>query len=581
MDKKPREKNYTLCAVLLILAVLAADIAAVSTREGYHMDEILSYQLANSEFTPWITPVQPEGRLEKFYREMIRGNGPADTLSRLFAQAKDVLTRRGASVAAQYKADLYEEPQWMSADDFTDYVTYDSEDSVPVLSPYYNSTTDNHPPVYFILMNLISIFVGEHLSPWPGTILNLIFLLLSLLMILRLFGRVYERPGLGIAAGAMYGLSLAGFHSVMLIRMYMMVAFWCLTVLTLCLEKLKKAEDADSPFRYGNKALIWATTFGFLTQYFFCFFMFFLALWVLARLLLMKRGKDALYFLRSLGFSALAGLVLYPFAFHDLLHTDRGVEALGALSGGWSALLRNAGTFGRILIRETLGGWWGIGLVGVLVLLLITLKAQEHAWSEILLPVYLLGGYFLVVSLVAPYQVDRYLMPAMPMVAIFFVLLCDAIVRRFGEILPAGSARRAHWPLILLLGVILVLPPVITNFFTMEYSFVGYEAQRQISADYADRDCLCVHPGYGFYRNVPEMMNYRHSLILKEEELTSRAYDERIVQNTELILICGNGVDRQAMLEFMSSWYGYADHQTLLENGVYGDTVFLLQKVIE
>ena len=69
----------------------------------------------------------------------------------------------------------------------------------------------------------------------------LLILLLSLLMILRLFGRVYERPGLGIAAGAMYGLSLAGFHSVMLIRMYMMVAFWCLTVLTLCLEKLIKS----------------------------------------------------------------------------------------------------------------------------------------------------------------------------------------------------------------------------------------------------------------------------------------------------------------------------------------------------
>ena len=57
-----------LCAVLSVIIVMAFDVFFVFQKEGFHMDEVLSYELSNSEFTPWITPTQPEGRLEKYYR---------------------------------------------------------------------------------------------------------------------------------------------------------------------------------------------------------------------------------------------------------------------------------------------------------------------------------------------------------------------------------------------------------------------------------------------------------------------------------------------------------------------------------
>ena len=37
------------------------------------MDELLSFELANGEFNPWIVPTQPQGRLAKFVENEIRG----------------------------------------------------------------------------------------------------------------------------------------------------------------------------------------------------------------------------------------------------------------------------------------------------------------------------------------------------------------------------------------------------------------------------------------------------------------------------------------------------------------------------
>ena len=46
-----------LLAVILCLVLMGA---GVSRKEGYHMDELLSFELANARYNPWIVPTQPE-----------------------------------------------------------------------------------------------------------------------------------------------------------------------------------------------------------------------------------------------------------------------------------------------------------------------------------------------------------------------------------------------------------------------------------------------------------------------------------------------------------------------------------------
>ena len=69
-----------LLAVILCLVLMGA---GASRKEGYHMDELLSFELANARYNPWIVPTQPEGRLAKFVNEEIEGDSAGEVLENL------------------------------------------------------------------------------------------------------------------------------------------------------------------------------------------------------------------------------------------------------------------------------------------------------------------------------------------------------------------------------------------------------------------------------------------------------------------------------------------------------------------
>ena len=88
-----------LLAVILCLGIMCVGI---SLKEGYHMDELLSFELANARYNPWIVPTQPEGRLAKFVREEIQGDSFPETVSNLTETVKDVLQNRRNSKPVSY-----------------------------------------------------------------------------------------------------------------------------------------------------------------------------------------------------------------------------------------------------------------------------------------------------------------------------------------------------------------------------------------------------------------------------------------------------------------------------------------------
>ncbi len=119
---KPKIIKYLpeLLALILCLLVLGGFVLC---KEGYHMDELLSFELANAEFTPWIVPTQPVGRLEKFVVNEIRGGSAAETWKNIAETIKDVIANRGSSKMLSYTADVYDEPVWIDRQQFIDYIT--------------------------------------------------------------------------------------------------------------------------------------------------------------------------------------------------------------------------------------------------------------------------------------------------------------------------------------------------------------------------------------------------------------------------------------------------------------------------
>lgn len=143
-DKTARNR-WQLAVLALVLLV---QCFYIGQKQGYHMDELLTYELGNAEYNPWIVPTQPVGRLAKFMQQEIYGDSLGETLGNLKDTVTDVLQNRGNSKLLSYRADVYEEPVWITRKQFHEYITVGERDGFNYLSVYFNVKDDNHPPVF-------------------------------------------------------------------------------------------------------------------------------------------------------------------------------------------------------------------------------------------------------------------------------------------------------------------------------------------------------------------------------------------------------------------------------------------------
>ena len=569
-----------LLAVILCLGVLCV---GVSFKEGYHMDELLSFELADARYNPWIVPTQPEGRLAKFVREEIQGDSFGETLMNLKSTVTDVLKNRGSSKLLSYKADVYEEPAWITSGQFRDYVTVDGSDAFDYLSVYFNVKDDNHPPVHFMLLHTMSSLFPGTLSPWLGCTINLICVGITLWLLLRLgrqlseiFGMEEQGRLLGILAVLLYGLSTGALASVLLIRMYCLLSCLCVALLSMHVEKWK-----EHGFDRSNKGLIAITVLGFLTQYFFLFYCILLAAVTAAGLLCSKRMRELWIYIRSMVVAAVIGLVLFPFAIADVFSSGRGVEALDNLTSGFAGYGARLLAFARILADRTVGDLLlGAGCVTAVVLAVVLWyrrhRGQELSMSRevrgilcmLIIPVV---GYYLLASRMSPYLVDRYVMPMFPMIALLFALLLCCLGKRLAK----ASGWKGRLVGIGLMALIIVVQGLRLASYDGEYLYRGYGQQEQLAEEYASLPCICVYAGVGYYENLPEFMHYDRTLLVTAKELAERKDVDSLRMLDRVVVLIKSGVEEETVSSVLREKYGMEPEETLLSEGVHGDNIYL------
>lgn len=567
-------------AVILCLGVLCV---GVSFKEGYHMDELLSFELADARYNPWIVPTQPEGRLAKFVREEIQGDSFGETLMNLKSTVTDVLKNRGSSKLLSYKADVYEEPAWITSGQFRDYVTVDGSDAFDYLSVYFNVKDDNHPPVHFMLLHTMSSLFPGTLSPWLGCTINLICVGITLWLLLRLGRQLSEILGmeeqgrlLGILAVLLYGLSTGALASVLLIRMYCLLSCLCVALLSMHVEKWK-----EHGFDRSNKGLIAITVLGFLTQYFFLFYCILLAAVTAAGLLCSKRMRELWIYIRSMVVAAVIGLVLFPFAIADVFSSGRGVEALDNLTSGFAGYGARLLAFARILADRTVGDLLlGAGCATAVVLAVVLWyrrhRGQELSMSRevrgilcmLIIPVV---GYYLLASRMSPYLVDRYVMPMFPMIALLFALLLCCLGKRLAK----ASGWKGRLVGIGLMALIIVVQGLHLVSYDGEYLYRGYGQQEQLAEEYASLPCICVYAGVGYYENLPEFMHYDRTLLVTAEELAERKDVDSLRMLDRVVVLIKPGVEEETVSSVLRERYGMEPEETLLSEGVHGDNIYL------
>ncbi len=535
------------------------------------MDELLSYELSNAEYNPWIVPTQPEGRLASFVHNEIDSESFIKKLGNIANTVKDVIANRSGSLLLSYKASVYDEPVFIDREAFRDYITVDKTDDFNYLSVYFNVKDDNHPFLYFAALHTVSSLFKRLAEPFVGCLVNLILILLTMTVILYL-GRLifYMYSGderisyyFGLFASLFFGFGSGAVSSVVFVRMYCMVAFFVTLTFYITLNKLWK-----TGFKSKNKGLIAVTIAGFLTQYFYLLAVIPLFVCVSAILLKNKRVKDFLIYLRSMVIAAVVGVAVFPFCVSDVLSSTRGTEAIDNLKHGLSGFGERLISFYSITANKCLGNGICFGILfamGIAFFIYISLKRKNGGYNLI----WIVGiCYFLMASRLSPYMVDRYMMPVFP-------LICVVLAFAFAWLVMLLKNNR-FVPL-MLLCLTFVMSGITMLSYDGEYLYEDYDYQLILAKRMAKIPCICVYDGVSYYENLLEFEYYTKTLLVKENELFDYSDTESIEENNRLMLILKRNVDDEDVLEYISG-LGYEVIPNITDTSVYGDRLYLCEK---
>ena len=369
-------KRYLALGLVLILVTSVCFLFS-TRKEGMFIDEIYTYGLSNNSSGP-------------FLKDM-KGGHVADT----------VFTR----------------------DELLDYVSVTGDEGMDFGSVYYNQVNDVHPPLYYWLFNIASSLARDSFSKWTGLALDYVIYMLSLLVLYNLVRKLRGSRENAVAAAALYGLSLMGLSTMLMIRMYVLLA-----LLSLCLAYLVACMMEDFKPRHCLLCGLCLLA-GLMTQYYFVFYAFFLCGFYVFYALFKKEWRSLAWFVPCAFIGACSLLLFFPAALDHLFS--------GKLVSGDSAVenLKNFAQYPARLKTFVFGTHHGmkgpiyVAVVAVLALVplfkrcMAALKEGRISlnWLVIIVPAFVT---FFLVAIISPVDELRYIYNIAPIfvLAVSFLL---------------------------------------------------------------------------------------------------------------------------------------------------------------
>ena len=426
--KLSKTMTRTVLAVIILVS-LGVSVFFLAIKQGYHEDELLTYNLANSS------------------KQLNIGG-------------------------------------WNTPEDMNEYLAVTEAHRFDYAQVVQNQIIDaSHPPFYYALVHTVCSFFPGVFSKWLAFIINIAAMTGALLMLFQIGKRVSGSDLFALLAAGGYALSIACVTTTIYLRMYATLTFFVLAFINLTLWFYEKQKNVKLTHCL---LLLPVVTLGVLTQYYFILFAGLTGLVYLIFSIKEKNIRSLLFYVVTSLIGAGLALAIYPYIIQNVLGGNRG---LGSLDFSVDAItivtyvFYKLGTYVQILSKDLfLNQIWlfavcaGCALgFGVYLRFFRKRKLSRRAWF-IVVPSLV---YFFFISLVSPFNSDRYVMASLPLIAMLFVF---AFIKIAGLFLKGGRAFLAV-PAVLLVfcavGILTVQPYYIygkTNLYepkTKDVVFVG------------------------------------------------------------------------------------------------------------
>ena len=400
---------------------------------------------------------------------------------------------------------------------------------------------DVHPPVYYFLLNIICSLSSGIFSKWQGLILNLIFFVISELLIIAIADKVGNKnKAITWFSLALFGFSPAIISGITFIRMYMLLTSECMALILLHMNMLTDIKNSGSLSRFAKYLVQIAVTvyIGFLTHYYFAVFAFFVAAFTTLYLFFSKNTRKTSYIYAITVIASLLSAVLsYPASLRHIFRGYRGTEAMGAFFD-MNNLSDRMGLFVGLIDDYVLNHTFYI-----LLLIILLAYVQVRFMNKRVSPNLCFGlsfitavGYFAIVMKTALMNYEEAVRYEMPIYGLLIILI---VVSLYGLLtdtsyVAEGDSRNRAIPKVIC-GIILAITLVmqLKGLYDGKVLFLYPEEKKEIefATEHKDDDIIYVYDN----NNKWKMWDNAHELEQYNRIYCIEMNHERGIDNRELL----------------------------------------------
>ena len=518
-------KTTRMLFVVILILQLCCMFYYGNAKQGYFVDELWSYGLANSYYHPH---VDCNGAL-------LRG--------------------------------------WVTGNYFHDYLRVLPNQRFAYGSVIYNQVYDYHPPLFYMVLHTVSSLFPNTFSKWYALVPNMVYFAVSMLLLFVLAKRIFKNEWLALVPVIAYGFSAGAISNVVFLRMYVLLTVWVLALMDLHVKWILNDRMQKKDFLL----LVLVAYLGFMTHYYFFLIAFFTSAFYFFYLLVKKRFAVLAKYCVAMLASLLLVEVTFPVAFFKLFKGQRGDEAVQNFFSV-TDFVSHAKAFWKItgqgLFADLINVFALVLIIGGAVTILVSFFRRKQqageekssaivknaasetrkTWLSISCMSFMTACYFILISKLAPFLVDRYLFGVYPVIVLitFFLLY---------EILHYWSSERVTFIVMIVIAGSLAVFGVSGK--QVQYLYSGNKDNVKIMEEHEGDTCLYItDEQYLLVQNALELEHMGVVFIESPENIESLA--GKINTNKDsMIVYVTDRVDQEETLKRVCETLGFTDWKPL------------------
>lgn len=558
------KETKKLNSILFYIAIIVTSIVMfvfIGQKNGWHEDEIFSYGSSNYKYDNLFLRFGDKDSLNQLIDEKIIGKDIGETIKNIsyYINNKDEFNEELNKKIAE------EKPIWKTKEQAKEYMTVSSDEIFNYWSVYYNQSRDVHPPLFYMLVHLVSSICLNTFTKYIIFAINLIFYIASC-FVLRKILKLFNKENLSWITVIFYGLSMGMISIVMFQRMYMMLTFFAMMYLYLNIKIFKNSFEID---KKTKRWLTLTVILGFLTQYYFCIYAVLVAIISVICMIKNKKWDSLKRYIWCHVKAAIIGIVLFPASIYHIFFSYRGAAGGVAEGSYWSRLQEYLKlVFYGFSIPEALG----YIVIGILIAMftrrIISSKRKDIALL-ICLPIAI---FICVIAKIAPFINIRYISIVFPIIVIAVELGILSSVKEMMKIInkekiPQFISKNA--------GIIVVaIIAVISSGYGLakskpEFLYTDYSKRIELAEQYSKLKFVYIGQSpFNHLQDMEEFLRYDNSIIVNTWELDRLKEIDGLDENTEFILNIKCWVsDFDKTLKDVLKYTGAKDYELLLDDG--------------